>query len=259
MSAIATGRVRFALIGFRHVVDMAGEVSNPKRTIPAAFALSVVIYVVLQVAFIGGLGDETLSKGWAALSSNHGLGPLGALAVALGMVWLSAVILARAVISPFGGALISTGSNARLTLGLAHNGFFPDLLAKLSDKRGPLSALVLSLVIGAIMFVTLPFSELVALNGAALVFSLAVGPVTLLSLRRQIGDEFEGFRLPMVWTLCAVAFAVSTLIIYWSGWDTVWRLGLALIVGALLFALRQKGGRQGPLDARTALWLGLTS
>jgi len=259
LSAIATGGVLFALIGFRHIIDMAGEVSHPKTTIPAALALSVVvcvlIYMVLQLAFIGGLDSAALAKGWGAISSDHHLGPLGALAVALGMVWLSAVVLAGAVISPFGGALISTGSNARLTLGLAHNGFFPDLLARLSAKGIPLNALLLNLVIGVVLLIAMPFSELVALNGSALVFSLAVGPVALLSLRRQIGDSVDGFRLPFAVVLCGIAFTVSTLIVYWSGWDTVWRLGIALAVGALLLTVRHKHKAQGPLDARPALWL----
>jgi hypothetical protein len=47
------------------------------------------------------------------------------------------------------------------------------------------------------------------------------------------------------------------LIVYWSGWHTTWRLGVALIVGAAIFAFAKL--REGParkeLDVRGALWL----
>ena len=153
----------------------------------------------------------------------------------------------------FGGALVAVGSNARLGLALANNGFFPRRFTLLSQRQVPLNALMLNFLIGVGAFLVLPFSELLALNGAALTFSLAVGPVCLLALRRQDGPPRDGFRLPLAWPLALVAFIVATLIVYWSGWDTVWRLGVALATGALLFAVMGRGG--SPVALRPALWL----
>lgn len=257
-SAIATGGVIFAFIGFRHAIDMAGEARRPHVTVPAALGLSVVIclviYLALQVAFIGALDHDTLAGGWQNIAFEHTLGPLGAIAVALGMVWLSTLVLAGAVVAPFGGALVATGSNARLGLALANNGFFPLALTRLSARRVPLNALMLNFVVGTAAFLVLPFEELLALNGAALTFSLAVGPVALLALRRQAGAA-DGFRLPLAWPVCLVTFAVATLIVYWSGWDTVWRLAIALAVGAVLFTVMHRVRGGGRVDAHHALWL----
>src|SRR5690606_6781925 len=113
---------------------MAGEARRPHVTVPAALGLSVVIclviYLALQVAFIGALDHDTLAGGWQNIAFEHTLGPLGAIAVALGMVWLSTLVLAGAIVAPFGGALVATGSNARLGLALANNGFFPLALTR---------------------------------------------------------------------------------------------------------------------------------
>lgn len=257
-SAIATGGVIFAFIGFRHAIDMAGEARRPQVTVPLALGLSVVIclviYLALQVAFIGALSESHLGNGWSNITFEHRLGPLGAIAAALGIFWLSSLVLAGAVVAPFGGALVATGSNARLGLALAHNGFFPRRFTRLSGREVPLNALLLNFLIGTAAFLILPFQELLALNGAALTFSLAVGPVCLLALRRQDGLPASGFRLPLAAPLAYTAFMVATLIVYWSGWDTVWRLGLALLVGALLFLAMTRRG-QGPLPIRPALWL----
>ncbi len=257
-SAIATGGVVFAFIGFRHAIDMAGEAHRPHVTVPLALCFSVLIclaiYLVLQVAFIGALSEKHLAHGWQNISFDHQLGPLGAIALALGMFWLSTLVLAGAVVAPFGGALVATGSNARLGLALAYNGFFPRLFTRLSQRDVPLNALLLNFLIGVAAFLLLPFQELLALNGAALTFSLAVGPVCILALRRQDGAPRSGFRLPLAVPLAYIAFMVATLIVYWSGWDTVWRLGAALGVGAVLFTLMHRhSGLQ--LILRPALWL----
>ncbi|MEX0308599.1 MAG: APC family permease, partial [Ruegeria sp.] len=81
MAAVSTGGVIFSFIGFRHIVDMAGEVRNPKFAIPAALVLSIVmcaaIYLALQIAFIGALDPTSLAQGWSSLSFG-GEGPLDA-------------------------------------------------------------------------------------------------------------------------------------------------------------------------------------
>ncbi len=259
LAAIATGGVVFAYLGFRHVIDMAGEARRPEITVPVALVLSVlacvVLYIVLQVAFIGALTTKDLAGGWAALSLGHTLGPFGAIAAAIGLVWLNVVVFSGAVISPFGTALVSAGSNARLSMALAHNGFFPDAITRLSRHHVPGNALVLNLVVSFALFLLLPFKEIVALTGAALTVSLAVGPLSLLALRRQLPGGNKGFRLPWAWGICLLGFVIATLIVYWSGWDTVWRLGVALAVGALLFALMHLRRREGPLHLREGLWL----
>jgi len=61
--------------------------------------------------------------------------------------------------------------------------------------------------------------------------------------------------------LVALAFAVAGLVIYWSGWNIVWRLGLAILLGYLLMAISAwdsavKGRPNAPKpDWRAAQWL----
>jgi hypothetical protein len=58
--------------------------------------------------------------------------------------------------------------------------------------------------------------------------------------------------------LAPVSFVVANLLILWSGWDTVWRLGVAILIGyAILAATRIFGWnpRSPQLDLRAASWL----
>ncbi|QFT72752.1 APC family permease [Ruegeria sp. THAF33] len=257
MAAVSTGGVIFSFIGFRHVVDMAGEVRNPKFAIPAALVLSIVlcaiIYLGLQVAFIGALDPSMLSKGWAQLSFG-GEGPLDAIIMSVGLVWFLSLLNVGSVIGPFGNGLVATGSNARIALALSKNGFLPKQLQVLSSFGVPLWALGLNFLIGTVFLLTVPFTTVIALNGAAIVLSFAVGPIAVVCLRNLMPDHPRSIRIPAVRLVALTAFAIATLIVYWSGWDTVWRLGIALIVGKALLLIRFRG-RLDEMDVTEALWL----
>lgn len=258
LAAVSTGGVIFSFIGFRHAIDMAGEVRRPGVTIPVALILSVLIclliYGGLQLAFVGALSDDMLANGWNGLLLTAKLGPLEAIATSLGLLWLVSLLNAGAVISPFGGGLVATGSNARLAYALAENGFFPKLFATLSERGVPLLALLLNLVFGAAVFILLPFNEIVQLNSSAIVLSFVVGPISVVALRHLLPDQMRPLRLPAVEWIAVAAFVVATLVIYWSGWPTLWRLGLCLLAGLLLFLINTRLHERA-LDLREGLWL----
>ena len=261
LAGVATGGVIFAFIGFRHAIDLAGETRNPQVTIPLALGLSVIvciaIYGLVQVAFLGALRPVDLADGWDKLSFPHQLGPIADLASALGLVWIGAVIYGGAIIAPFGGALVSTGSNARLTLALSRNGFLFPFFNFLSKRGVPLRALVLNYILGVIFILLLPFRELITLNIATIVLSLTVGPLSVLTFRSQLARRARGFTLPFVHVTAPAAFVCSVLILYWAGWHTMWHLAIALAVGCLLFAIRVMTDRKSfqQLDLHQALWL----
>ena len=260
---VASGGIVFAFLGFRHAIDMAGDARNPQRTIPLALIGSIVlcllIYVSIQVAFVGGLSASDLAKGWAGLDFRHNLGPFEALALIVGLPWLMAVIYGSAIIAPFGGGLVATGSNARLAMALANNHFFPQFVARLSRRGVPLNGLILNLVAGVLLLVFVEFETIVGLSTSAIVLSLAIGPISLYALRLQIPDQRRQFRLPGVRGVSCLAFIMAGWALYWSGWNTLRLLGVTLISGLVLFAImRALADRDSrpPLDLREAIWLG---
>ncbi|MDA0702126.1 MAG: APC family permease [Proteobacteria bacterium] len=260
LGGVSTGGVIFAFIGFRHAIDMAGETRNPQRAIPLALIGSVVlclgIYGLAQLAYLGGVPADQLSRGWAEISFDHDYGPFAAIGIGLGMTWLIAVIFAGAVVAPFGGGLVSTASNARLALALGQGGLFPRAIAALSPRGVPLNGLLFNLAVGAVMVLVMSFEALVTLNGAAIVLSFLAGPVALVALRRQAPEQPRLFRLPMADALSAAAFVGATWTLYWSGWNTTWVLLTALAVGMALFlVMRLRAGGGERLEFRHIAWL----
>lgn len=262
LSAVSTGGIIFALIGFRHAIDMAGEARNPRRNVPLAVLLGLLIplilYLMLQVGFIGALPSDELQAGWAHVEADHNLGPLAAVAMTLGISWLTAVIYGGALIGPAGGALVATGSNARLALALAKNRFLPEVFQHLSTRSIPIYTLLLNLVIGVSMLIGLEFEDIVAVNSAAIVLSFSIGPLAVVALRRQVEDAPNRFSIPAPRVVAMLGFIVATLIIYWSGWRSVQILLLVVVVAlAFLLIKRLLFERRAfsTLDTREAIWL----
>lgn len=260
LAGVSTGGVIFAFIGFRHAIDLAGETIKPHRNIPLALSLGIffcfLIYAGGQIAYIGALPPGALEGGWKALDSGHEYGPFAALGVSLGLLWVMSFIYGGAIIAPFGGGLVATGSNARLALALARNGQFPSLFSRLSPRGVPLNALFLNWVIGSVMLYLLKFEEMLTLNGSSIVLSLIAGPVAVYALRKQLPDRNRFFRIPAVALVAQVAFIAATLALYWSGWKIIEVLVSLIAVGLILFlVIRRVTGDTRPLDVRPALWL----
>lgn len=258
MAAVSTGGVIFSFIGFRHAIDLAGEAKNPQVNLPLslmlAILISLVLYILLQLAFMGAVPSDLLSNGWGKLHFSQNLGPLAGVAMAVGVVWLSAVVFAGAVIGPFGGALVAVGSNARLLYGMARNKTMPRFLEALSNAGVPLVAMLINFAVGAVMLFV-PFDTIVALNGAAITLSFVAGPIAIYAFRRELPDRIRVFKAPFAPAVGLIGMLVVTLVVYWSGWDTTRILIAVIVVGVLLYPVLRQRVDNEPSNWRRALWL----
>ncbi|HET7593303.1 MAG TPA: APC family permease [Rhodanobacteraceae bacterium] len=262
--AISAGGIIFAYLGLTPIVAVAGEVRNPQRNIPIALVLSVVlstaIYLLLQVAFLGSVPAAMAEHGWKGIDKLFAL-PFHDIAIALGIAWLSFLVVCDAVISPSGCGNIYMNATPRVVYGWARGGTFFKMFTRVDAKSGiPRPALWLTLALS--IFWTLPFpswSAMINVVSAALVLSYAVAPVTTAALRRNAPDMPRPFRVRGFVVLGPLSFIVAALIVYWSGWGTVsWLLGLQVVLYALYaaYVARHRSRRaQLAQDVRASLWL----
>lgn len=263
-TAIATSGIVFSYLGFRQGIELAGETDNPRRNVPIAVIGSVLltglIYIALQIAFIGALSPSTISDsgGWAELSFENDFGPLAAVASLLGLSWLAILLYVDAIVSPGDTGLIYTTVTSRISYAMARNGNAPQALARTTDRGVPLISLVVTFIVGLIVFLPFPsWQQLVGFITSATVLSFASGPLVLSALRRQLPDHERPFRLPGGHVIPVLAFWASNLIIYWSGWDIVWKLAVAVAIGFVLLPIYHVLGQDTPkLDLRAgATWV----
>ncbi len=256
--------VVFALQGFEQAIQVGGESRDPQRDIHRAVIVSMVIgtvlYLLLEVAFIGALDPKNLAHGWSEPIPGAGsFGPYATLATSAGVGWLATILYIDAVVSPGGTGLVYTGTSARISYGLGRTGYAPASLGRVSGRGVPLASLVFCFVIGLLVLLPFPsWAGLVTLVTSATVLMYAMAPVSLAALRRSDPDRRRPYRLPGAKVLAPLSFMCANLVVYWSGWNTLFWLYAFIIVGfALFFVYRALTRRrlQLPLNPRSAIWI----
>ena len=262
LAAIASGGIAFAFTGFKHGVELAAEAEKPQVSIPLAILGSLVIclmlYLGLQIAFIGALSPASFAHGWSALSFAGDTAPFVGIASALGLVLLVKFLYVDAAVSPFGAGLIYTTSTARLIYAMSKNGYLPSFLTIVNKDYLPIAAITLNFVVGMLLFLPLPgWQTMVSFLVSAVVISYAMGPIALMALRKSLPDRKRPFKLWFAHPLCLLAFYFCNLISYWTGWQTLSRLAVAVGVGLLLlvFAVIRGKVKEEEMGWRALTWL----
>ncbi|KVV50598.1 aspartate:proton symporter [Burkholderia cepacia] len=243
--AVSAGGIIFAYLGLTPIVSVASEVRNPQRTIPIALILSILlstlIYVLLQLAFIGSIPTAMLAGGWHDISKAFTL-PYRDIALALGVGWLAVMVVADAMISPSGCGNIYMNATPRVVYGWAKTGTFFKVFTRVDEASG-IPRAGLWLTFGLAIFWTMPFPSweaLINIVSAALVLSYAVAPVSVAALRRTAPDLPRPFRASAFGITGPASFVIAALIVYWSGWSTVsWLLGLQIVMFVIYLACRR--------------------
>jgi amino acid transporter len=272
--ALPAAGIIFAYSGFEQCDQLAGEIKNPGRNLPLAIIISVligtVIYCLLQVAFIVALPPALLGAhgGLIGLTcpdtgtcntsiSQLNAGPFAAVAVLGGVAWLAHILRIDAFVSPSGTGLIYTTGTSRVSYGLARNRYFPQIFGRVSSNGIPWVGLIAAFIIG--LFFLLPFPSwhsLVGLITGASVLMYAGAPLSVGAFRGQVPDANRPYRMPAAWLLAPAAFVVADLLIYWSGFEVIWKLGVVLIIGYVIIGICMAFDPQRPpLDWKSAIWL----
>jgi len=135
----------FSYVGFTLVLDIAGEVKNPKRNIPIALIISIPTLMILytvQSLMVAGLQPynspvETVTE----IIVNSGILPSG-------VVIVITVLIAIAIASTIHPTFLAY---SRDILMAGRDGLFPKKFAKVHEKhKTPVSALTVLLIVGII-------------------------------------------------------------------------------------------------------------
>ena len=241
--SIATAGIIFSYLGFRQGVELAGETDNPRRNVPLAVIGSVLIagtlYVALQVAFLGAVSPGDLTKGWANLTFANDFGPLAGIAQIIGLSWLATILYVDAVASPADTGLIYMTVSARISYAMGRNRNAPEALERTSQRGAPWVSLLLAFIVGLIFILPFPgWQKLVTFITSATVLSFGSGPIVWAALRKELPDHERPFRLPGGHLIPFLGFLSSNLIVYWAGWNTNWKLFVAILIGLALLGLQ---------------------
>lgn len=261
--AALSGGVVFGLQGFEQAVQLAGEARDPKRDLSravlTAMAIGAVLYAGLQLVMIGGLDPANIAEGWKRPlgTDPSDYGAWYTLALAVGAGWLAKALIIDAVVSPAGTGIVYVGTTARLSYALGEEREMPGALATTNAKGVPVVSIMVAAVIGTLALG--PFkswSALVNVVTGATAIMYGFAPVSLAALHRVDGDRPRSYRMPMPRILLPAGFCSANLVIYWGGFESIWKLSLAVLLGLGLFTIGAVRGRTGAFRTlRNVRWI----
>jgi len=260
LTAVATSGIVFSYNGFQSPVNLAGEARNPGRSVPFAIfgsiALSTVVYLMLQAAFLGTVAPEHLHEGWAALEYSS---PFAQLALALNLNWLAVLLYADAFVSPSGTGTTYTATTARMIYAMERSATLPKTFGRVHPRFGiPRPAMWFNLIVSFIfLFFFRGWGKLAAVISVATIITYLVVPISVIVLRRTAPNLHRPLRVPGLHVLAPMAFVLSTLMLFWARWPHTGEIMLLLILPLPVY-LYYQGEADWPnfsRQLRAAWWL----
>lgn len=146
----SAGLLFFAFAGYARIATMGEEVRNPRRTIPRAIGISllitIIVYAVIAVTLLATLGPEGIAASATPLASvvDSGTG-----------AWAKPIILIGAAVASLGALLALVAGLGRTSLAMAREHDLPNWLAAVHPRyQVPHRAeVVLAIVICAVIAV----------------------------------------------------------------------------------------------------------
>lgn len=260
LTAVATSGIVFSFNGFQSPVNLAGEARNPARSVPFAvigsILLALVIYVLLQIAYIGAVNPADAMKGWSHFNFAS---PFAELALALNLNWLAFLLYVDAFVSPSGTGTTYMATTTRMIYAMQRNNTMPKIFGLVHPFYGvPRPAMWFNLIVAFIfLFFFRGWSSLAAVISVATVISYLTGPVSLMALRRSAKDLDRPLKLPMMGVIAPFAFVCASLVLFWAKWPLTGEIILLMVVALpVYFYFQSRTGFSGwGRDLKAAWWL----
>jgi amino acid transporter len=229
--------VLFAYAGFENTPAPAGEFLNPKRDVPFALIMQIVIvtaiYTAVQLVALGTVPDLGASPTPLADAAAMMMGPVGGLILTLG-----------AVLSVLGTNNNTVLAGPRYLYALSEMGRLPAVFSKIHPRyRTPHVAILTQTGVALLLMLTGTAEELAVLSAIARLATYIGTAAAVPVLRRKFPATERTIRLPGGPLIPITALAICLLFLSAAEKKNWIAGGIALAVGALIYAV-PRGARR---------------
>jgi len=204
----------YAFVGFEDMVNMAEEVRRPRRVLPRAIVLSVLItlalYVTVSLVATTGVDPERLARSRTPIAELVG----GRGTVVVGVVSL---------LTGLNGALVQLMMASRVAYGLARSGHAPAWMGRVARRTStPLPATAATTGVILALALTLPLASLARATSVVILVVFALVDLSLWRLLGRAPDPGTDVGAPRVprW-VPALGLAACLFALAFQAWVTV--------------------------------------
>ncbi len=200
---VAMGLTFIAFEGYEIIAQSGEEVKDPKRNIPRAIFISLVIvvtvYILVAVVAIGAVvvpasaGDIPV---WEYLAEAREVAIVRAAEQIMGR-WGGVLILVSGLASTMSALNATIYSSSRVSFAMGRDNNLPQLFGRIhAQMKTPHWAVAISAVLITAMALSLPIDEVAKAADVMFLLMFAQVNVTLMTLRRRRPDLDRGYFVP---------------------------------------------------------------
>lgn len=198
----------YAFIGFEDMVNVAEEVKNPRKNLPLAIIIALLVttllYICVSLVAVLSVPLEKLAGSDAPLAVLYEY-KTGSSPILISLISIVAVT---------NGALVQIILGSRVLYGLSNQGWLPTFLGKVNKKTGtPVRATLLLSLIIVTMSLWLPLVTLAHMTSMITLSLFFVINISLLTIKRQNAAPPPGARIFPAWVPMIGALTTGTMLI----------------------------------------------
>jgi APA family basic amino acid/polyamine antiporter len=224
----------FSYIGFDAASTAGEEAKDPKRDLPRAIMLSLLIVTALYVLVAGvavGAWNWTKFEGseasLAAIMND-----------VTGQTFYGTLLALGAVISIASVVLAVLYGQTRILFAMSRDGLVPKAFGKVDKKTGtPRNGTIIVSVFCALLAGVIPLGELVDATSIGTLFAFALVNVAVVILRHTRPDMERSFKVPFGWLFPALGFGFCVFNMTRLGLSTWIAFGVWMAAGLVFYFL----------------------
>ncbi|HPC42316.1 MAG TPA: amino acid permease [Spirochaetota bacterium] len=196
----AMGLTFIAFQGFEVIAQSSEEINNPKKNIPRAVFLSLIIvvpiYLLVAIVALGSITPPEGMTSWDFLAQQKETALVG---VARHFFTGGGVmILIGGLISTISALNATIFSSSRVAFAMGRDRNFPAFFSKVHDKNfTPHWSILVSLIIIVVMAVSFPIEDVASAADIMFLLLFLQVNVAMIRLRKKRPDLDRGFKVPL--------------------------------------------------------------
>jgi len=208
--------VFFAYIGFDAVSTQAGEAVNPKKDVPFAIIMSLVIctvlYIIVSLVLTGMVRYDQLDM----------KAPVASAFLGVGMPWATVLITIAAVAGLTSVMLVMMLGQTRIFLGMAKDGLLPfNVFGKVHEKfKTPYRSTLLVGLVVSLVAASTPIDKVSEMCSMGTLLAFSMISIAVLVLRIKQPDLDRPFKTPAIKLVAPAGAAFNIGLMYFVRPDT---------------------------------------
>jgi basic amino acid/polyamine antiporter, APA family len=221
----------YAFTGFEMAVIPAGEIRDPRRNLPRALIIAIVVvailYILIQIVCVGTLPELATSQKPLADAGSRIMGTAG-----------GALISAGALISISGNLNVLLLSGSRVPFAMAEEKQLPRLIGKVHSRFfTPYISILFTAMLMLIFTLKSSFVQALTISAIARLVTYAATCLALPVFRRRAETPAAAFHLPGGTIISMMSLALAIWLLSNSTWVEARAAFMAGTVGLVIFVV----------------------